>query len=374
MQRSVLLKYFPSMTTTFVKRVALTLALGTFGPQAVDTLPAAAPNVHYQHAGVMSPGAIGRGQLKRGGPLYGYVQPVEIKAPKGALISLAQDGQFDEGAASPRLVGMFVSPVYRLKVTGIALHEGQEVFPTIEVIDRLYPPMGKETRFPIPIELTQEELEMAIAGKFVTRVIYLEDTHTALPHGEAGGQLWHELRASDDALAEADKLGRPVAIMRMGGRLPGNEGPDQEFMFGSPGWTPLSPPEEVIEPEAQVRNVLPRRSPMPGLAPQAKMLLPTRKVNTASYTEEAPTQTAPAQPVFSGAGALRSAANRPGVIKSLQAKPSGSAPYASGRIISGAKRDSNDQNSPSANRAQTIADSSDDSDKAGVEVCVSSDD
>ena len=44
----------------------------------------------------MPPGAIGSLQLQRGGPLPGFFQPVEIKAPFGALISLAVDGQFDE--------------------------------------------------------------------------------------------------------------------------------------------------------------------------------------------------------------------------------------------------------------------------------------
>jgi hypothetical protein len=337
------------MTTPFVKRVALTLALGTIGLQAVDTLPAAPPAVHYQHAGVMSPGAIGRGQLQRGGPLYGYVQPVEIRAPKGALISLAQDGQFDEGAASPRLAGMFISPVYRLKVTNIALHEGQEVFPTIEVIDRLYPPMGKETRFPIPIELTQEELEMALAGKFVTRVIYLEDTNTALPHGEGGEQLWHEIRASDDALAEADKLGRPMAILRMGGRLPGNEGPDQEFMFGSPPWTPLVPPIEPINPEAEAGLRVPLSIPA-GLDKHVKMTLPTRGAKTVAYSEAAPQHN-----VYSGDSAMRTAANASGTIKTLQHTSQPIAPRAAGRKIAGAQARDLDYNSATANRPAAIA-------------------
>jgi hypothetical protein len=226
-------------------RVTVLIALASL---AVDTLPAQQPRVHYDHAGTLSPGAIGRGRLRRGGALRGYVQPVEIKAPQGALISLAADGQFDGGDASPRSVGMYVSPVYRLKVTNIPLHAGQEVFPTVEVIDRLYAPRGKETRFPIPIDVTQEELEMALSGKFVTRVIYVEDTDTALPVAEdPDRQHWLEVRGSDDVLAEADKLGRPVAILRLGGRLPDADGPSQEFLFGSPPWIPLAPPPEIVD-------------------------------------------------------------------------------------------------------------------------------
>ncbi len=255
---------FPFPNSTFslamrrirIARVTAVIALACL---AANTLPAQQPQVHYDHAGTMSPGAIGRGQLRRGGPLRGYVQPVEIKAPQGALISLAMDGQFDAGDGSPRLVGMFVAPVYRLKITNIPLHAGQEVFPTVEVIDRLYAPRGKETRFPIPIDLTQEELEMALDGKFVTRVIYVEDTDTALPVAQdPDEQHWLEVRGSEDPLAEADKLGRPVAILRLGGRLPGADGPNQEFLFGSPPWMPLAPPPEFIETTANA-NVLPQR-------------------------------------------------------------------------------------------------------------------
>jgi hypothetical protein len=234
-------------------------AIAALACLAADTLPAQQPRVHYDHAGTMSPGAIGQGRLRRGGPLRGYVQPVEIKAPQGALISLAMDGTFDDGDSSTRLIGMYVSPVYRLKVTNIPRSAGFEVFPTIEVVDRLYAPRGKETRFPIPIELTQDELEMALAGKFVTRVIYVEDTDTALPVAQdPTEQHWLEVRGSDDVLAEADKLGRPVAILRIGGRLPDAEGPSSEFMFGSPPWIPLTPPVEIIESAATV-NALPKR-------------------------------------------------------------------------------------------------------------------
>ncbi len=46
----------------------------------------------------MPPGAIGSRQLQRGGPLPGFFQPVEIKAPAGALISLASGDQFGRPA------------------------------------------------------------------------------------------------------------------------------------------------------------------------------------------------------------------------------------------------------------------------------------
>ena len=79
------------------------LVLGWLG--AAATLPAQQPNVHYLHHGVMPPGAIGSQQLQRGGPLPGFFQPVEIKAPPGALISLAAADQFEPSRPGPRKAG-----------------------------------------------------------------------------------------------------------------------------------------------------------------------------------------------------------------------------------------------------------------------------
>ncbi len=131
--------------------------------------------------------------------------------------------------------GLLIGAVYRLRVTNIPLQEGFEVYPTVEVIDRTYPPRGKEFKFPIPVELTQEELEMALSGKFVTRVIYLEDPETAAPVARQGNeQAYFEVQRDENPLDVADSLGRPVAILRMGARVPSAEGPDQAFLYGSP--------------------------------------------------------------------------------------------------------------------------------------------
>jgi hypothetical protein len=184
----------------------------------------------------MPPGAIGSRQLQRGGPLPGYFQPVDIKTPEGVLISLAVDGNFTQPRKTPLKAGMLIGQVYRLRVMNIPHREGLEIFPTIEVIDRLYPPAGQELRFAIPVQLTREEIEMALAGKFVTRVIYLEDPDYALPTSEGPqGQSWYQVGPGSDPLAMADSLGRPVAILRLGGRLPADTRvPDPRFLFGCP--------------------------------------------------------------------------------------------------------------------------------------------
>src|SRR6184192_983880 len=95
---------------------------------------------HYLNKADMPPGVIGMRQLERGGPLAGYFQPVEVTAPAGTLISVVANGAYSPPKPAKLTAGMLIGQVYRLKVANLPNYEGQEVFPTIEVIDRLYPP------------------------------------------------------------------------------------------------------------------------------------------------------------------------------------------------------------------------------------------
>ena len=228
---------------------------------AAAPLAGQATGVHYMHHGATPPGAIGRWQLQRCGPLSGYFQPVEIKAPAGALISLAVEGRFEQPAPGPVLAGMLIGSVYRLRVTGIPLHEGAELFPTVEIIDRLYPPHGKAWHFPIQLELTQQDLELALAGRFVTRVVYLEEPESAVPVAEADGQLSLDVRPGESPLEVADGYGRPMALVRLGGRLPTNPSqPDFGFLYGSPPVTKIFWPTPIAP-------LVPQVGPPPGSVP-----------------------------------------------------------------------------------------------------------
>jgi hypothetical protein len=192
------------------------------------------PVQHFQMAGALPPGVTGQIRLQRGGPVSGYFQPVEVRGPKGVQISSASDGQFDEPVAERLTVGLLIGEVYRLKVMNLPYQAGAEVFPTVEVIDRLYPPAQQAHKFPIEIELTQDELEMALEGKFVTRVIYVEESLRALPIVAPAVQPVFEIGDGEDLMEVADRLGRPVAILRIGGRVPDAEGPSEQFLFGCP--------------------------------------------------------------------------------------------------------------------------------------------
>lgn len=204
---------------------------------------------------------------------------------------MAVAGDFDAPQVTPLRIGLLIAPVYRIKVSNLPGREGEEVFPTIELIDRLYPPRGQERRFPVPIELTEEDLQLALDGKYVTRVIYLEDPAMALPIAQrADQQEWFDAGPGVNPVQEADRWGRPLAILRMGGRVPdGRGGPDMTFLGGCPPftffrpWEPGEPPA-ALHPDVFAAGPASGRAPlaMAGRAPVAPALVARGRQRTAT--------------------------------------------------------------------------------------------
>jgi hypothetical protein len=80
----------------------------------------------------------------------------------------------------------------------------------------------------------------------VTRVVYLEDPQTAiaLPGTPTDSRVM-DLGDYQDALREADRLGRPVAIVRIGSVTPPTAPALlPQFFFGYPSWAPIFKPEQ----------------------------------------------------------------------------------------------------------------------------------
>lgn len=229
------------LTLHFVKLCCLIATTTPLLCHAVQAQTRGLPNVHYFLDANQSPGAVAAAQVARGARGVGTFQAVSLSGPAGLKISLARDGQFLPPLDAPVTTGMLVAGVYRFRVTGIPFRPGEELYPSLEVIDRIYPPAGREHRFPIPVILTEEDLRLALDGGLVTRVIYLEDGEIAEPiEMTPETQIVHNVPSSDNALQVADQLGKPVAILRIGSRVPLNpDGDLTEFLYGCPPWVPL---------------------------------------------------------------------------------------------------------------------------------------
>lgn len=178
-------------------------------------------------------GEIGQTQIMRRPELANVWQPVLVRIPNGATLWFAEGAGFSSGQADAQLVSLQVGSTYRLKVSNIPFNYG-DVYPTIELIDRMHAPPGKETRYPVPVEITAEDLTMALSGKFVTRVVYVEDPRNAVGGRELPEQRYFEALPSEDPYEVASRIGRPIAILRMGSVVPKSSGSAAEFLFGSP--------------------------------------------------------------------------------------------------------------------------------------------
>lgn len=180
-----------------------------------------------------------------------YFQHVHITAPEGAEIAPAADGKFLAPAPTPQYYALQVGKTYRFRMTNIPLMPGVELFPTVEIMDRTHPPIGEELRHAIEIEFTKDDLYAAIRGKFVTRIIYIENPETAMPISskEQLGQGYFDVAATVDPVSVAKTLGRPVVRIQIGGRAPGDlENFDPAFLYDCPPFLHY-PPAEAAKKE-----------------------------------------------------------------------------------------------------------------------------
>jgi hypothetical protein len=162
------------------------------------------------------------------------IQPVRVELEgQGGQVSFysGPDGQATTLEA-PAVAGLCIGQVYRLKISDLPDFPGVELYPTVELVDRLHPPRGREVEFAIPIIVTAEEIAAALDGRLVTKVIYLEQPGGEFRFAGPTANRIKRARPWDNALAVADEAGRPLAILRLGGRVPDAAVPEPGF-FGS---------------------------------------------------------------------------------------------------------------------------------------------
>ncbi len=166
-----------------------------------------------------------------------YMQPVKFILPGGAKVAAAVPNEFQENQKTPGFYAMRPGEVYRFKFFNIDFHEGIELFPSVEMLNRTFPPEGKALDFPVEIAITQEDLEYAISGKLVTRVVYLERPDNAIPLDASTGEqpLLFDAPPGLTPVAVAETRGKIMAIIRIGCRIPEEEpNPNSSFYFGLP--------------------------------------------------------------------------------------------------------------------------------------------
>ena len=181
--------------------------------------------------------------------LRGHVQPVQLVAPTDTTIEIGDAASnFGQARTSQMSIGMAVGYVYRFKLSNLPVLNavGESLYPSIEVFGKLSPPAGLEKDFPIQVVVTPDDIELALTGRMVTRVIYLEDPRGDLPHlHTTTDQPSIDVPRGQDPLRAAEQMGRPMAILRMGSRVPMENEIAEWFTFGIAAPTVLPDPRPI---------------------------------------------------------------------------------------------------------------------------------
>jgi hypothetical protein len=213
-------------------------------------------------------------------PNYGQFQPLNQYLPPGLAgqwsamagkgtnwaqpIRIILDGEGDVSVyhsrpvqtatlPSPAQLGVHVGHLYRLRISNMLDLPGVELFPTIEILDRLHPPAGQKHDFPIPIYLARDDIDSALDGNLVTRVVYVEQPQLAAPFELDDATRVRTLLPAQNVLEQADRYGRPVVIVRIGGRQPSMHGELPTF-YGTGGFVSESRPSPPPTVEAAPMN------------------------------------------------------------------------------------------------------------------------
>jgi hypothetical protein len=199
-------------------------------PGEVDAQDRYFPLHHRQPTGMA-----GRWSLLTHPQKHGAMQPVRVSLPSTGHVSFYSGSPQNRILTqAPSDVRMSVGHVYRFQVSGMPEFPGVELYPTVEILDRLHPPEGHAHEFPIPVELTEQEIETVLQDRMVTKVIYLEQPDLAHPADQENGIHVEDLPVGINLLKAADLRGRPMAILRIGGRTPDPRAPTDEFYSRSP--------------------------------------------------------------------------------------------------------------------------------------------
>ncbi|AMV22985.1 hypothetical protein VT84_01145 [Gemmata sp. SH-PL17] len=157
-----------------------------------------------------------------GAPVPAPLVAAKFLAPKDVRVTAfpgsAQSRMYD----APAVMGLRPGYVYRFELSNLPYSPGQALYPEVEVRGTLVPRPGmKYMDHPIPLVFSASDIERALKGAVITKVIYLEDPEKALPT-EVGANSPVEMTDSTDSDAVKSALanGRLMAIVRLGNLKP----------------------------------------------------------------------------------------------------------------------------------------------------------
>jgi len=148
-------------------------------------------------------------------------------------------GMFDSTPlVIPGRQDFYQAAIYRLKLTNIPGRAGVVLYPTLEVAPVTPRTDAYLAHSPIPVQFTEEDFDQVVSGNFVTKVIYLPDPEfQELALAGVETLVSTRLDPGVDPIAEADRRGSILAILRMG---------NKDLELGGGGASNITRPQTVI--------------------------------------------------------------------------------------------------------------------------------
>ncbi len=169
-------------------------------------------------------GGPGPGVMAVGPAMMGQPQASQVAfvGPDGMVVhwDVGMPGQFDsEPLVCPGRYNFLQAAIYRLKLTNIPSRAGVELYPTLEVGPAVPRTAAFLAHNAIPAQFTEEDFDQVLSGNFVTKVIYLPDAEfQELASAGIETLVSTRLDPGVDPIAEADKRGAILAVIRLGNK------------------------------------------------------------------------------------------------------------------------------------------------------------
>jgi hypothetical protein len=199
----------------------------------------------HGHGGGPLHGLLGHHGFIRPGSTEAYADGSNRGVPTSQVAFLGDDGitvswdvggygMFDsEPLVIPGRQDFYQGAIYRLRVTNIPGRPGVELFPTLEIAPVTPRTDAYLAHSPIPVQFTQEDFDQVTSGNFVTKVIYLPDPEfQELALAGVETLVSTRLDPGVDPIAEADRRGSILAILRMGNKDLRTGGMEVEYEGG----------------------------------------------------------------------------------------------------------------------------------------------
>jgi len=146
---------------------------------------------------------------------------VLFQYPQTATLTLKNDSEGKSSITIPGRISVVTGQTLRLTLSNIPEFEGVDLSALIELAS-----VSEQTRSflelsSIPLAITTEDINQAIGGNLVTRVVYLPDAENAeIAIAGIETLVTTRLDPGIDPLEDAQKRGQILAIHRLGNRSP----------------------------------------------------------------------------------------------------------------------------------------------------------